>query len=106
LTVCHLRLLRLALLGVGDRGDELGRRRCCSIDPVGSPAASSSQCRRGYSYGELRIGLSKNGLDIQALYSRGDRTFKAGTLCGGVAGHSSAEAEIRYSFNIAFAIEK
>ena len=42
----------------------------------GCPASSSAQCLRGYSYGEFRIGWSKNGLDmIERLIRRASELF-------------------------------
>ena len=49
-----------ALLRLRDRRDRSDRRRASMRRLVGCPSASSSQCRPGYSYGELRIGRSKN----------------------------------------------
>ena len=40
--------------------EESARRRLSTIFRVGWPPGPSSQCRLGYLYGELRIGLSKN----------------------------------------------
>ena len=54
------------LLRLGDGGDELGSAAPLERFPVGWPDSSSSQCWRGYSYGELTIGRSKNGFDIRS----------------------------------------
>src|SRR5262249_35127989 len=51
-------------LGFGIGVTNLALRRLSTTSWVGCPVSSSSQCRVGYSYGELRIGRSKNGLDI------------------------------------------
>jgi|SRR5580704_2451860 hypothetical protein len=54
----------LCFFGLGIGVMNLALRRLSMIFWVGCPASSSSQCRRGYPYGEFRIGWSKNGFDI------------------------------------------
>src|SRR6202035_1150661 len=54
----------LCFFGLGIGVVNLAPRLVSMIFCVGCPASSSSQCRRGYSYGEFRIGWSKNGSDI------------------------------------------
>src|ERR1700730_17940660 len=44
--------------------------RLSMIFCVGCPASSSSQSRRGYSYGEFKMGWSKKGLDIITFLPR------------------------------------
>ena len=58
--------LRFFGFGIGVMNS--ARRRRSIRFPVGWPDSSSSQCWRGYSYGELRIGRSKNGLDIRCSF--------------------------------------
>jgi hypothetical protein len=59
-------LLRFCFFGFGIGVMNFATRRVSMICPVGWPSASSSQWRDGYSYGELRIGRSKNALSIRA----------------------------------------
>ena len=55
-------MFRYASYGVNST--PLALRRFSMIFCVGCPVSSSSQWRRGYSYGEFRIGRSKKGFDI------------------------------------------
>jgi hypothetical protein len=66
--------LALCFLGLGIGVMNFALRRLSIIFCVGWPASSSSQCRRGYSYGAFRIGLSKNVFHI-SLFSRGTREY-------------------------------
>ncbi len=58
--------LFLRFLGFGIGVINFALRRFSIIRCVGWPWSSSSQCRAGYSYGELRMGCSKNWLSIIA----------------------------------------
>src|SRR5260370_4893350 len=55
----------LRFLGLGIGVMNLALRRWSMTFCVGCPVSSSSQCFLGYSYGEFRIGWSKNGSAIE-----------------------------------------
>src|ERR1019366_7398875 len=57
--------LRFFGFGIGVMNFAL--RRCSMVFCVGCPTSSSSQCLRGHSYGEFRMGCSKNALDEAEL---------------------------------------